>query len=72
VSADHGESMGENGSYAEHQLATEPIHRVPLIMPWPGLTENVEDDQRRCDALLYNLDLGPTLCELLDVPVPEG
>jgi arylsulfatase A-like enzyme len=72
VSADHGESMGENGSYAEHQLATEPTHRVPLIFRWPGLTENLEDDRRRCDALLYNLDLGPTLCELLDVPVPEG
>ena len=24
VSADHGESFGENGSYAEHGLANEP------------------------------------------------
>jgi arylsulfatase A-like enzyme len=72
VSADHGESMGENGSYAEHQLANEPTHRVPLIVRWPGLTERVEPHRRRCDALLYNLDLGCTLCELLDLPVPEG
>ena len=72
VSADHGESMGENGSYAEHALANEPTHRVPLIVRWPGLTERLEPDRRRCDALLYNLDLACTLCELLDVPVPEG
>jgi len=72
VSADHGEFMGENGSYAEHQLANEPTHRVPLIVRWPGLTENLETHSRRSGTLLYNLDLGPTLCELLDVPVPEG
>jgi arylsulfatase A-like enzyme len=43
-----------------------------LIVRWPGLTENLDDDRRRCDGLFYNLDLGPTLCELLDVPVPES
>jgi arylsulfatase A-like enzyme len=67
VSADHGESMGENGSYAEHALATEPTHRVPLVVRWPTLTENLESHRRRCEALLYNLDLGPTLCELLEL-----
>lgn len=72
VSADHGECMGENGAYAEHPFANEPTHRVPLIVRWPGLTENLDARKRRCDAMLYNLDLGPTLCELLDLPLPEG
>jgi arylsulfatase A-like enzyme len=36
VSADHGEAFGENGQYAEHGLANEPIQRVPLVFHWPG------------------------------------
>ncbi len=72
VSADHGEAFGENGSYAEHGLANEPTHRVPLIVRWPGLTERLPPEKRRCDALLYHLDLGPSLCELLNVPRPAG
>jgi arylsulfatase A-like enzyme len=72
VSADHGECLGENGSYAEHGLANEPTHRVPLIIRWPGVTDRLAPSQRRCDALLYQLDLPPTLCELLDIPVPPA
>jgi len=67
VSADHGEAFGEQGSYAEHGLATEAVHRLPMIVRWPGLTEG----GARNDDLLYNIDLGPTLCDLLDLPVPE-
>lgn len=72
VSADHGESFGENGSYAEHGLANEPTHRIPLIVRWPGLTDRLPAERRRCDALLYHLDLGPSLCELLGLAVPAG
>ena len=72
VSADHGESLGENGSYAEHGLANEPTHRVPLIIRWPGLTQNLPAERRRSNALLYNVDLGPTLCGLLEIPTPLG
>lgn len=68
VSADHGESFGEQGSYAEHGLASESVHRLPLIIHWPGVTG---DEQRRSDALLYNLDLAPTICDLLGLPVPH-
>lgn len=70
VSADHGESFGENGSYAEHGLANEPTHHIPLIVKWPGLTDDLTAEERRCDALLLNIDLGPTLCELLEFPIP--
>ncbi|MEU6786425.1 sulfatase [Nonomuraea angiospora] len=72
VSADHGESFGENGSYAEHGHANEPVHRVPLVVYWPGVTDDLSEDARRCDALLYNIDLAPTLCDLLDIPAPGG
>src|SRR5947209_18664229 len=39
VSADHGESQGEHGIYAEHPSATEPVHDIPLIISMPGVTE---------------------------------
>ncbi|GAA0964817.1 sulfatase [Acrocarpospora macrocephala] len=72
VSADHGESLGENGSYAEHGLANEPTQRLPLVIYWPGVTDDLPAERRRCDALLYNIDLAPTLCELLSLPTPTG
>lgn len=72
VSADHGESFGENGSYAEHGLANEPTHRLPLVIYWPGVTDDLPRESRHCDSLLYNIDLAPTLCELLGMPVPDG
>ncbi len=72
VSADHGESLGEQGSYAEHGLANEPTHRLPLVVYWPGVTDALPSDARRCDDLLYHIDLAPTLCELLGIPVPPG
>jgi arylsulfatase A-like enzyme len=69
VSADHGEALGELGSYGEHGLATEPVHHLPMVVFWPGITEQAE--RKSCDALLYNIDYGPTLCDLLDLPMPE-
>ncbi len=72
VSADHGESMGESGQYSEHGLANEPTHHIPLVVYWPGVTDSLADNDRRCDALLYNLDLAPTLCDMLNVPIPNG
>jgi len=72
VSADHGESFGENGCYAEHGLANEPTHRLPLVVYWPGITDRLEDSRRRSDALLYNIDFAPTLCDLIGIGAPEA
>lgn len=69
VSADHGESFGEQGSYAEHGLANEPVHHLPMIIKWPGLTDGGPVHIRN-DALLYNIDYAPTICELLGLPIP--
>lgn len=69
VSADHGESFGEQGSYAEHGLANEPTHHLPLIIKWPGLTDK-PSAAITSDALLYNIDYAPTICDLLGLPVP--
>ena len=37
VSADHGESFGENGSYAEHGHANVAVHRLRWSSTGPGL-----------------------------------
>ena len=66
ISADHGDAFGEHGIYSDHVCADECIHRIPLIVRWPGLSAV----GKRADALLYNVDLGPTLCDLLGMPVP--
>jgi choline-sulfatase len=67
ISADHGDAFGEHGIYSDHVCADECIHHIPLIVRWPG----VSIAGAVSDALLYNVDLGPTLCDLLDMPVPE-
>lgn len=72
VSADHGEAFGEHGMYAEHGLATESVQRIPLVVYWPGVTDALPAEARRNDDLLYNIDLAPTLCDLLGLDAPEG
>jgi len=67
ISADHGDAFGEHGIYSDHVCADECIHHVPLIIRWPGLAP----EGATCDALLYTLDLDPTLCDALDLPTPS-
>jgi arylsulfatase A-like enzyme len=66
ISSDHGENFGELGIYAEHGTADQITTRVPLIIRWPGMKSKSIDD-----GLHYNLDLLPTLAEMLDIdPTP--
>lgn len=62
ISSDHGENMGELGIYAEHGTADHITCRIPMIIKWPGGVKNHIDN-----GLHYNLDLIPTLAELLDI-----
>lgn len=66
ISADHGEAFGEHGIYADHACADECVHRVPLIVHWPRVTA----PGSVCEAMLYNVDLAATLCELVGAKVP--
>ena len=63
ISSDHGENLGELGIYGEHGTADHITCRIPLIIRWPGGAQGGVDD-----GLHYNLDLGPTLAELLGRP----
>jgi arylsulfatase A-like enzyme len=66
ISSDHGENMAELGIYAEHATADHITCRIPMIVRWPGGVRGHVDD-----GLHYNLDLLPTLADLLDKPRKE-
>lgn len=67
-SADHGEAMGEHGVYGDHVYAGEAVHNIPMIVRWPG----AGPAGRSVDGLCYNIDLHPTMCDLLGLPIPPG
>lgn len=70
VSADHGENLGELGIYAEHATADDATCHVPLIVAWPGGKTGTS-----AGGLHYQLDLAPTLMELLGAapsPIWDG
>lgn len=63
ISSDHGENLGELGLYAEHATADTITCRIPMIIKWPGGKSGHVDN-----GFHYNLDLPPTLAELLGKP----
>lgn len=67
VTSDHGDNFGEHGIYSDHVCADEAIHHIPLVVKWPG----VAPGDHACDSFLYNVDLSPTLCDLLGAEIPE-
>lgn len=67
VSSDHGDAFGEHGIYSDHVCADECIHNVPLIIKWPDKVIK----EHRNDSLLYNVDLAPTVCDILGFSIPE-
>lgn len=70
ISADHGEAFGEMGQYAEHGSCSTSVHRIPLIIRWPGITDRLAGSDR--DDHLLSTDLGPTICDGLNIPTPAG
>jgi arylsulfatase A-like enzyme len=64
--ADHGDYAGEYSRMAKgHNY--DAIHRVPFIWSWP---EKIL--KREIDSLVETVDFVPTMCSLLDIPVPKS
>jgi arylsulfatase A-like enzyme len=64
LTSDHGEMAGEHGMMLKFNFREGAV-RVPLIIRAP----EVAPDRR--DGLVGLIDLFPTICDLMDVPVPE-
>jgi arylsulfatase A-like enzyme len=65
--SDHGEGLGDHG-HVEKLAMYDEVTRVPAIVWAPDRF----DGGRRFDGLCQLMDLGPTVLELADVPVPES
>lgn len=64
ISSDHGENLGEGGSYCEHGEANYATTHIPLIIKWPGCDKGAVSK-----GFHYNVDLLPTLMDLIgDIP----
>lgn len=64
--ADHGDFAGEYAKMAKG-WCYDCIHRVPFIWRYPGV---VKENQAH-DGLAETIDMFPTLCNLIDVPIPK-
>lgn len=63
---DNGLAVGQHGLMGKQNLYDHSV-RVPLVFAGPGIREG-----KRSGALVYLLDIFPTLCELTDVERPES
>lgn len=64
VGSDHGDLLGEDGETLGHpvDVTTDELYHVPWIMAGPGLPRG-----RRVESLTQNVDIVPTLIELLEL-----
>ncbi|HID07742.1 MAG TPA: DUF4976 domain-containing protein, partial [Armatimonadetes bacterium] len=62
---DNGLAVGQHGLMGKQNLYEHSV-RVPLIICGPGIPRG-----KKCDALCYLLDVFPTICELVGLPIPE-
>jgi len=68
VTADHGESLGENNLFFQHgHELNEASLRVPLVLRHPRLPAG-----RRIDAPASLLDVAPTVAALTGLAAPAG
>ena len=66
--SDHGEMLGQKGLWEKQQYFEASV-RVPFSISWPHRFP------RGCDIVQQNVslvDLFPTLCEVANVPIPDG
>jgi choline-sulfatase len=70
ISADHGETLGELNIYGDHQTADELTSHIPMILRWPGITE--EPGGRVDRGFHYHFDVAASVLELLGAKVPSS
>jgi arylsulfatase A-like enzyme len=65
LAGDNGLAVGRHGLMGKQNMYDHSVH-VPLVMAGPGVPQG-----ERRDAFCYLLDIFPTLCDLVDVPIPD-
>ena len=65
---DHGEMLGQKGLWEKQQFFEASV-RVPFFISWPQRFPEGSKDISKNVSLV---DLFPTLCDIADIPIPEG
>ena len=64
--SDHGDMQGDHGIFQKGPHLYEGAVRVPLILSWPGTLPQ----DRQYSALVEQVDIVPTIHDLLGLPIP--
>ena len=64
--SDHGELMGDHGTWLKGPFFYDGLANVPLLVHVPGA------EGAKTGALASSIDIYPTCCELLGVPTPRS
>jgi len=67
LSTDHGDMTGSHGGQLDKGMLYEEVQHIPMILSWPG-----HFDCATSDDLSMNMDIMPTLMDLVGIPVPDG
>jgi arylsulfatase A-like enzyme len=67
ITADHGELLGEKGSFFHGPEIWEPAVRVPFIIKDPRYPLSMKIAER-----VHMVDFTPTILDLLGIPIPDG
>jgi arylsulfatase A-like enzyme len=65
VTSDHGEPLGQRGALLHGESLFQELVHVPVVIHLPWLSEG-----RRIEQLFSLIDLGPTVADLVGVPIP--
>ncbi|MEM6690179.1 MAG: sulfatase [Planctomycetota bacterium] len=65
--SDHGWKLGEHNGWCK-QTNFEIDTRTPLIISAPNANANGSS----CDSLVELIDIYPTLCDLVEIPIPDS
>ncbi|MDZ7702315.1 MAG: sulfatase [Halobacteriales archaeon] len=66
LAGDHGEEFMEHGHLAHYPKLYDELVHVPFVVDVPGVRGSAVDAHVGLDAI------PPTICDLLDVPAPDG
>jgi len=66
--ADHGDFTGEYGLIKKGVEVPECLARIPMLWHGPGIIQN----KKPSSAHVSNVDIMPTICNIIGSPIPEG
>lgn len=65
ITSDHGEALGERGEITHGFFAYNNTMHIPLFLFYPGIEPKIVGENAS------HIDIFPTVCDLLGLPVPE-